>query len=113
MSKDTLVITNAKVVLKDRVIDRGAVVCEGGVIAWIGPADGIPAQKADALDVDGRVVMPGFIDTHIHGCHGDDVMLNGEEGLRRMSANLLRYGVTGWLPTTVSATHEDTLRVIV
>jgi len=112
MSKDALVITNAKVVLKNRVIDQGAVVCEDGVIAWVGPADGLPAQKADVLDAGGRVVMPGFIDTHIHGCHGDDVMLNGEEGLRRMSANLLRYGVTGWLPTTVSAVHEDTLRVI-
>ena len=55
--------------------------------------------------------VPGFVDTHIHGIGGADVNSGKVGDLIRMSKELIRYGVTSFLPTTVTAPHEDTLRV--
>ena len=42
-----------------------AVVVEGGVIAWVGPAREAPGADR-RVDVDGRAVVPGFVDSHSH-----------------------------------------------
>ena len=74
-----LLLTNARVVTCDAddgpgglgVIDRGAVLIRDGVVAAVGGA-GVVRLGDDAdgrvVDVDGRVVMPGFVDCHTHAC---------------------------------------------
>lgn len=52
-------------------------------------------------------VLPGFIDSHIHGAHGRDVMEASAEALEAISLSLLKRGITSWLPTTFSAPRED------
>jgi imidazolonepropionase len=51
-----------------------AVAVEGDRIAWVGPADAVPAGAgaADVWDVDGRVVTPGLIDCHTHLVFGGE-----------------------------------------
>jgi guanine deaminase len=51
-----------------RTIDDGAVLVEDGRIAAVGEAAAIRARAPDAAidDHSGKIVMPGFIDTHIH-----------------------------------------------
>lgn len=110
---EALAITNGTVVLPDRAIEDGAVICEGGTIAWAGPqADARIPSAARVIDASGKLVFPGLIDTHIHGAHGFDVMLHGTDGIREIGTALLRYGVTAWLPTTLSAPHDNLLRAI-
>jgi N-acetylglucosamine-6-phosphate deacetylase len=55
------------------------------------------------MDLSGMFVMPGFIDPHIHGCGGIDVMEGTFESLNGISRTLVRYGTTSFLPTTVSS----------
>jgi N-acetylglucosamine-6-phosphate deacetylase len=50
--------------------------------------------------------MPGLIDIHIHGCAGHDVMDADQAGLLSMARFLARHGVTAFLPTTLTNTHE-------
>lgn len=56
------------------IIEDGAFLVEDGVITHIGPARRIEnlsaARCAEPVDVQGRVVMPGFIDCHTHLIHG-------------------------------------------
>jgi len=56
------------------IIENGAMVVENGIIAAVGPASRIEnlsiARGAAELDVKGRVVMPGFIDSHTHLLYG-------------------------------------------
>ncbi len=47
------------------VLHDVALVVEDGVIAWIGPAADAPAADT-RLDLDGRAVIPGFVDSHTH-----------------------------------------------
>ncbi|MGZ6971182.1 MAG: hypothetical protein ACXVID_05930, partial [Thermoanaerobaculia bacterium] len=44
---------------------------------------------------------PSFVDLHIHGAFGIDVLTASPAGLDRLAAGLLARGVTGFLPTLV------------
>jgi len=49
-----------------------ALVCEDGVITWIGSTSDVDVSQADqVLDVAGAAVWPGLIDSHVHVTFGD------------------------------------------
>src|SRR5712691_6891834 len=109
----TLAIIGGTCITPWREIPDSLVLCEQGRITWVGPhAQGEPPPGAEHLDATGLLVLPGLIDTHVHGSHGDDVMQAGAEGIRRISAAQLRYGTTAYLPSTVSARPDELLRAV-
>ena len=68
-------------------------------------------EGAQVLDYSGYEIAPGFVDTHIHGFAGADVMDNKEESLATMSRELLSAGVTSFLPTGLPASFETLNKV--
>ena len=82
-------------------------IIEDGSIAEVGPAanTNIPSQ-AQKVDASHLIVTPGFIDPHIHGCGGVDVMEGSYESLNAVSHIVARHGTTSFLPTTVSSPPE-------
>src|SRR5262245_32270631 len=108
-----LAITGGTVVTPTRIFENGVVLCEDGRIKAVGALGEIDAETgSQIINAAGHVVMPGFIDTHFHGSGGDDVMANGAEGIRRISRALLKFGVTGYLATTIAARHEELMRAV-
>ena len=51
-------------------------------------------------------IVPGFIDVHTHGAYGFDTNDAEEEGLRTWLKNIVKEGVTGILPTTITQSEE-------
>jgi len=99
------VLKNATVVLPDRTIEHGAVLIEDGLIAAVSVAE--IEQSGETIDLSGLTLLPGFIDVHIHGAAGIDVMEATAEGLAEVSRYLASQGVTAWLPTFVPASDEN------
>ena len=62
-------------------------------------------------DVDGDMIMPGFVDVHIHAFRRNDTM-QGEAAVRAMSRDLYREGVSAFCPTTMSASLVDTRNAV-
>src|SRR5690554_413414 len=50
---------------------------------------------------DGHIILPGFIDVHVHGGGGADTM-DGADGVRTLARFHLRHGTTTILPTTIT-----------
>lgn len=90
-------------------IEHPALFVEDGLITEI---SSLSAKEAPAnvtrIDCADAVIAPGYIDIHIHGGAGVDVMLAPQPELSRLGIFLATYGVTGFFPTTVAATIDQT-----
>ena len=68
----------------------------------------VPAGVS-AADFGHSVIAPGYVDLHIHGSAGYDVMDDAVEALPAIEQLLARHGVTSYFPTTVTAPMDTTL----
>jgi N-acetylglucosamine-6-phosphate deacetylase len=68
---------------------------------------GLPPKTA-LVDFGDAVLTPGFIDIHMHGGAGLDVMRASTTELPRLGEFLITHGVTGYFPTTVAAPLDAT-----
>jgi N-acetylglucosamine-6-phosphate deacetylase len=109
-NESLLVLKNARVVLPDQILENGSIAIESGLIAAI-DAEGLGTDE-NTIDLSGAVLMPGFIDVHIHGAVGVDVMNATAADLRKVSEYLVSQGVTSWVPTFVPASDENYARAI-
>ncbi len=96
----TLLIQNCRPVGVREIGGAGSILVDNGVIAWID--EGEPSVQAErTLDARGRIAAPGFIDVHIQGAGGADVLDGTPEALQTISRACARFGVTSFLGTTV------------
>jgi N-acetylglucosamine-6-phosphate deacetylase len=65
-----------------------------------------------AVDFGDGILAPGFIDMHIHGGAGHDVMEAGADPLPTLEKLLARHGVSTYFPTTVTAPLDTTLAAL-
>jgi N-acetylglucosamine-6-phosphate deacetylase len=68
-SEDTLILSNARLVLPGRIVEQGSIAIEKDRILSISSDEESPVS-ASAHDLAGLTVFPGFIDAHIHGAVG-------------------------------------------
>src|SRR5580704_5610573 len=58
------------------------------------------------------ILAPGFVDIHMHGGAGIDVMRNSPAELPHLNQFLTTHGVTGYFPTTVAAPLDQTYQAL-
>ncbi|MBI6952652.1 MULTISPECIES: N-acetylglucosamine-6-phosphate deacetylase [unclassified Pseudomonas] len=84
---------------------RGQLHLENGRIQAI---EGTPC---DPLTNDLPYLLPGFIDLHVHGGGGSDIMQGGE-AFATIARTHRRFGTTSLLATTMTAPREELARVL-
>ena len=109
MNKTTALLNIGSLVTNDPTLGDGrlglipdaAVVIEDGRIAWVGRSSDAPAASA-AIDLEGRALLPGFVDSHAHLLFAGD---RAAEFAARMSGQ--PYSAGG-IRSTVTATRDAT-----
>jgi N-acetylglucosamine-6-phosphate deacetylase len=90
-------------------IPDAVVLVQGSKIVAVGPRDKIvvPRSAREVL-AQGQTVVPGFVDIHIHGAGGRDVMEGKREALEIIAATVAARGTTSFVATTVTASEIET-----
>src|SRR5438445_8149197 len=82
---------------------------KSGTIVSAGPRTEIEIPAGSKhIHYGDAVLAPGFIDIHIHGGAGHDVMEGSPPAIAAVEALLARHGVTSYCPTTVTAPMNAT-----
>jgi N-acetylglucosamine-6-phosphate deacetylase len=102
---DRLLVLDAEAILSPfDSFSPGRLVVRHDRIEAVGlQADVQAPSGSDRVDLKGFTLVPGFIEPHVHGCGGHDVMEATTEALSTISATLAHHGTTSFLATTVSA----------
>lgn len=101
--------------LADRVFTPEGIVTDTAVVIADGKIEALTTELSDGCPVirlEGQSLMPGFIDIHIHGRQGADVMDATNAALLKIAEALPQTGVVGWVGTTVTAPWSDILNAL-
>jgi N-acetylglucosamine-6-phosphate deacetylase len=94
-------------------VERPLVLVEHGRVVEISPRSSREVPAGLSLsDFGDHTMAPGYLDLHIHGSAGYDVMDDSAEALPAIEQLLARHGVTSYFPTTVTAPLDKTLRAL-
>ncbi len=91
---------NCIILIPFEEIKNGEILIEGDKIIEI-TSSGAIHQYDDCIDAQGKIVAPGFIDLHIQGAGGGDLLDGTVDALQGIAKTCARFGVTGFLATTV------------
>jgi N-acetylglucosamine-6-phosphate deacetylase len=106
------IITAAHLVTPIEWIEAPIVVVEDGQIIALRSRNDVETPAGHVLNFPDLILAPGFIDIHIHGGAGRDAMEASESALAQIERQLVKHGVTAYLPTTVTAPQEKTLKAL-
>ncbi|MBU5485885.1 N-acetylglucosamine-6-phosphate deacetylase [Clostridium sp. MSJ-11] len=98
-------IKNGKIILKDKILHGKSIIYDEKIIKIV--EDKYLNEDIETIDVEGNYISPGFIDMHVHGSKGSDVMDGNIENMETISKSLCSHGVTAFLPTTMTMPMED------
>lgn len=109
-----ILIKNVQYFNGKQIVSNSNVVVSGTKISGIFEDGQIQFQSRfdKVIDGKGRLLVPGYIDIHIHGCSGCDVMDGTPEALMRIAGTLAENGTTSFLPTTVTMSRQITNNAI-
>ncbi len=94
------------------LLENPEITIEDGRIASIGSRGPGAAATDGGMDFPGATLAPAFVDVHIHGAAGHDVMEATPEALKAVGGFLATRGTGSYLATTVTAPLDTTLRAV-
>jgi N-acetylglucosamine-6-phosphate deacetylase len=103
-----MIFANARLMFPDGIRDRLEVVVEEGKIVEIREE----SATADAINLRGNYLAPGFIDLHIHGAVGRDTMEATPEAFRAICDYHATGGTTSLFLTTATAPIAEIVKVL-
>ena len=107
----SLLIHNIQLAMPDGSVMEGDIIVENGKIATVSD-ESTEDFSGERMDGQGCLVLPGFIDIHIHGADGADFMDGTEESFEKVARALPKEGTTSFLATTLTQSEEHILNAV-
>lgn len=96
----------------DRIDQPMVLLDDGHIVEILSRTAAEQPEHVRRLDYPGATLVPSFLDVHIHGSMGHDVMEGSAAALDAVGRFVARHGVAAYLPTTVTAPVDSTLRAM-
>ena len=111
MTDETRAITAKALITPEGVLPQPLIVLNDGRVERVTTQAAVSAP-ADTLHLPQSTLSAGFLDVHVHGAGGRDVMEGSADAIRTVARMLATHGTTRFLATTVTASVEHTLRAL-
>ena len=107
----SLLIHNSQLAMPDGSVMEGDIIVKNGKIATVSDKS---TEDFSGIRMDGQgcLVLPGFIDIHIHGADGADFMDGTKDSFERIANALPKEGTTSFLATTLTQSEEHILNAV-
>ncbi|MEK4298262.1 N-acetylglucosamine-6-phosphate deacetylase [Oceanobacillus sp. FSL W8-0428] len=109
MGNSKLLIKNVKeAYLYQKIVHDVSIMTENGKITQILKQEELTDFEGETIDAQNKLkLLPGFIDSHIHGGYGVDIMDATPEALQILANKLPSEGTTSYLATTITQSDEE------
>ncbi|MEV5484914.1 MULTISPECIES: N-acetylglucosamine-6-phosphate deacetylase [Streptomyces] len=110
------VLAGARIARPSGVVERGRIAVEGGRIAAVRSRDADRGQEGDegvageTMDLSGHLIVPGFVDMHVHGGGGGSFSSADPEECLAVIGTHRRHGTTSMVASTVTGELSDLAR---
>lgn len=102
-----LALTARKLFTPLEAVDDAVILIDDGVIRAVSSRKVVTMPPgARLVDLGDKILAPGFIDIHIHGGAGRDLMEGTREAVEAVARSVLEHGTTSFVPTTLSSPPE-------
>lgn len=107
---ENISLLRGKLLLEDELLEDGVIAWKDGEILYAGIPEGLPERiRSEALPLsvpERGLIVPGFIDIHVHGGNGEDFMDASPEVLDKITSFHSTQGTTAMLATSMTAPKE-------
>ncbi|PRA02099.1 MULTISPECIES: N-acetylglucosamine-6-phosphate deacetylase [unclassified Paenibacillus] len=107
---ESISLLRGRLLLADEILEDGVLAWRNGKILYAGVPEGLPERiRSEALPLsvpERGLIVPGFIDIHVHGGNGEDFMDSSPEVLDKITSFHSTQGTTAMLATSMSAPKE-------
>src|SRR5215467_4629681 len=106
----TTLLHVGKAITPTSEIHGAGILIRDGEIERVGKRDELELPAgATEIRAEDSTAVPGFIDVHIHGAGGRDVMEGTHDAMRVITEKVAQFGTTSIVATTVTASTDDTV----
>ncbi|NFN85834.1 N-acetylglucosamine-6-phosphate deacetylase [Clostridium sporogenes] len=105
-------IVNGKIIVENKILEDKVLLFEEKIVSILDKQNVNLNEDVEIIDAKELYVSPGFIDVHIHGSGGKDIMDGDLEAIKVISSTIAKRGVTSFLPTTMTMDKKDIYKAL-
>lgn len=105
-------IVNGKIIVENKILEDKVLLFQEKIVNILDKENVNLNEDVEIIDAKGLYISPGFIDVHIHGSGGKDVMDGELESIKVISNTIAKRGVTSFLPATMTMAKEHIYKAL-
>jgi len=108
-----IIIINGTIITPFQLISGKAIIVEKGKIREIVNKEELSTatlKEVEVIEGKDKFVVPGYIDIHVHGGGGSDIMDGDYEAINQVAISHSRFGTTAFLPTTMTMAKDKIIK---